>query len=243
MRVGVYIDGFNLYYGGRGICGRSTPGWRWLDLRKLSNSLIANNSNWPGASLAHVVFCSARINGALNQDGQLRQDAYLRALKQSNSVDELSMGNYVSRTSIAPLATPNKRGKPILTTPGWPIMIKDGQGAHQPGAVFMASVARREEKGSDVNVASHLLIDVLDGAVDAAIVISNDSDLAFPVKSMRQRVPLGVVNPTVGQTAGKLKGQASEGAGQHWWYQLQPSDLTNAQLPAQVGRVRRPVGW
>ena len=107
----------------------------------------------------------------------------------------------------------------------------------------MASVARREEKGSDVNVASHLLIDVLGGTVDAAIVVSNDSDLAFPIKSMRQRVPLGVVNPTVGQTAGKLKGQASEGVGRHWWYQLQPSDLTNAQLPAQVGRVTRPVGW
>jgi hypothetical protein len=28
MRVGVYIDGYNLYSGGRG-----TGGWRWLDLR------------------------------------------------------------------------------------------------------------------------------------------------------------------------------------------------------------------
>ena len=183
MRVGVYIDGFNLYYGGRRICGRSTPGWRWLDLRKLSNSILANNSNWPGASLAHIVFCSARINGALNQDGQLRQDAYLRALKQSNSVDELSMGNYVSRTSIAPLATPNKKGKPILATPAWPIMIKDGQGVHQPSAVFMACVARREEKGSDVNVASHLLIDVLNGVVDAAIVISNDIEVVLKLYS------------------------------------------------------------
>jgi hypothetical protein len=143
MRIGVYIDGFNLYYGGRGICGRSTSGWRWLDLRKLSNSLLANNSNWPGASLVHVVFCSTRINGALNQDGQLRQDTYFRALEQSNSVDEVSKGNYVSRTSIAPLATANKRGKPILTTPAWPIKIKDRQGVEQPDAMFMVSVARR----------------------------------------------------------------------------------------------------
>lgn len=243
MRVGVYIDGFNLYYGGRGICGRSAPGWRWLDLRKLSSSLLANNSHWPETSLAHVVLCSARINGAPNQNRQRRQDAYFKALMQSNSVDELSMGNYVSRTSIAPLATPDRKGKPVLTTPGWPIMIKDARGANQPGAVFMASVARREEKGSDVNVASHLLIDVLDKVVDAAIVISNDSDLEFPIKSMRKRVPLGVVNPTVGQTAGKLKGQASEGVGQHWWYQLQRSDLTNAQLPEQVGDATRPTAW
>jgi hypothetical protein len=33
VRIGVYVDGFNLYYGARGLCGRGTPGWRWLDLR------------------------------------------------------------------------------------------------------------------------------------------------------------------------------------------------------------------
>jgi hypothetical protein len=47
MRVGVYVDGFNLHYGARGLCGRSTPGWRWLDLRALSTDLIGNQS--PGA--------------------------------------------------------------------------------------------------------------------------------------------------------------------------------------------------
>ena len=40
----------------------------------------------------------------------------------------------------------------------------------------MVSVARREEKGSDVNVATHLLIDACDNNIEAAVVISNDSD-------------------------------------------------------------------
>jgi hypothetical protein len=31
MRVGVDVDGFNLYYGARALCGRGTPDWRWLD--------------------------------------------------------------------------------------------------------------------------------------------------------------------------------------------------------------------
>jgi hypothetical protein len=44
VRVGVYIDGFNLYYGGRGLCGRSTPGWRWLDIRRLASTLIKEQS-------------------------------------------------------------------------------------------------------------------------------------------------------------------------------------------------------
>lgn len=37
----------------------------------------------------------------------------------------------------------------------------------------MASVATYKEKGSDVNVGAHLLVDVL-GGFDAAVVISND---------------------------------------------------------------------
>jgi len=44
-------------------------------------------------------------------------------------------------------------------------------GTPVPDATFMASVATYEEKGSDVNVASHLLIDVLASGFDAAVVI------------------------------------------------------------------------
>ena len=46
MNVGVYVDGYNLYYGGRGICGRGLSGWRWLDLRAMASSLITLQSGW-----------------------------------------------------------------------------------------------------------------------------------------------------------------------------------------------------
>jgi uncharacterized LabA/DUF88 family protein len=239
----VYVDGFNLYYGARGLCGRSTPGWRWLDLRKLADAIVAAQSDWDGAMIDRIVYCTARINGASNANRQRDQDVYLRALQASGAVDELSMGNYVSRVSTAPLATADKRGRPILTNPSWPVMVQDSCGAPQPGAVFMASVARREEKGSDVNVASHLLIDVLEKRIDAAVVVSNDSDLAFPVLEARKRVPLGLVNPTVGYRAGKLGGAPTDGVGSHWWYQLKIGDLTRAQLPPAIGHITRPAGW
>lgn len=243
MRVGVYIDGFNLYYGARGLCGRSTPGWRWLDLRQLAANLVTAQSNWTGAQIDRVVYCTARISGASNPSGSRDQDTYLRALTAANAVDEISMGTYVARVSTAPLATADQKGRPILTTPSWPIMVRDGAGLDQPHATFMASIARREEKGSDVNVASHLLLDTLQRTIDAAIVISNDSDLAFPVIQARLRVPVGTVNPTKSYRAGKLGGTAADGAGNHWWYQLQPADLTSAQLPQTIGRLSRPNGW
>jgi hypothetical protein len=44
----------------------------------------------------------------------------------------------------------------------------------------MVSHVHREEKGSDVNVGAHLLLDILQGDVEAAIVVSNDSDLSVP---------------------------------------------------------------
>jgi hypothetical protein len=51
VRIGVYIDGFNLYYGARGLCGRGASGWRWLDLRGLAVDLAGRRSNWPGAQI------------------------------------------------------------------------------------------------------------------------------------------------------------------------------------------------
>lgn len=243
MRVGVYIDGFNLYYGARGICGKSTPGWRWLDLRALSTAVVMASSGWVSPAVSRVVYCSARISGASNPGGQRDQDTYLRALKAHGSVDELAMGQYVARVATAPLATPDSKGRPVLTTSQWPVMIQDGVGQAVPNARFMASVARREEKGSDVNVATHLLLDVLQGAVDAAVVISNDSDLKLPVEEARKRVPVGLVNPSRNYPAGALNGSATAGAGHHWWYQLTRNDLASAQLPATLGRLTRPVGW
>jgi uncharacterized LabA/DUF88 family protein len=107
----------------------------------------------------------------------------------------------------------------------------------------LVSYANREEKGSDVNVAAHLMLDVLSGHVDAAIVISNDSDLRFPVEQARRHVPVGVINPSRNYLAGDLRGNPAEGAGRHWWACLTPSDLRNHQLPDPVGLYRRPSGW
>lgn len=54
-----------------------------------------------------------------------------------------------------------------------------------------------EEKGSDVNLASHLLIDGFRARYDLAVVISNDGDLKEPVRFVREdlKAPVGVLNP------------------------------------------------
>ncbi len=206
-------------------------------------SVIGTHSRWPVPHALRIVYCSARISGASNPNGQQDQDTYLRALVASGAIDQLEMGAHVTRVSTAPLAVGGRRGRPTLVTPAWPVMVRDPAGRPVPQAQFMVSVARREEKGSDVNVASHLLLDVLRGNVDSAVVISNDSDLSFPIQETRKLVPVGLVNPTKGYRAGALAGKAAEGVGRHWWYQLAATDLYCAQLPTVVGKLTRPMGW
>ena len=244
MRLGVYIDGFNLYYGGRGICGRGTPGWRWLDLRDLAARLIARRISLRGASIARLVYCTAQIDQATNPSGYADQDVYLRALRASSAVDQIEMGYYVTRVKYAPLAVRGSgaRGLPRLIVPQWPLMVHAANGA-PAGEYFMVSVADREEKGSDVNVASHPLVDVLTEQIDAAIVISNDSDLRFPVEFARTRVPVGLVNPTKKHLAGSLRGTQADGGGGHWWYQLCETDFRRCQLADPAGGFAKPLGW
>lgn len=57
-------------------------------------------------------------------------------------------------------------------------MVEDANGNPVPDATFMIS-SPTVKKGSDADVAAHPLVDVLTGVVDAAVVVSNDSDLEF----------------------------------------------------------------
>lgn len=243
MKVGVYIDGFNLYYGARETCGKGTSGWRWLDLRSLAEDLIGRRTNWQGATVERLVYCTARISAASNRDGSEEQDIYLKALRAGNVVDLIEYGHYVARVKTAPLATENKSGKPVLASSTWPVMVQDRNGSPVPHARFMVSYAHREEKGSDVNVASHLLLDALGGEIDAAVVISNDSDLRFPIQQVRERIPVGTVNPSKRYTAGALRGEPSGGVGRHWWAQLKKADFEAHQLADPCGGYDKPSPW
>lgn len=244
MRVGVYIDGFNLYYGGRGLMGGpGMAGWKWLNLRQMAASVIARRSGWANAQVTRVVYCTARSDGSSNPGVPADQEVYLRALQAAKAVDEITHGYHVSRVKYAPLAVKDRHGKPALIQADWPLQVNDSKGQRVTGASFMVSVAHREEKGSDVNVASHLLLDLMHKRTDAAVVISNDSDLAFPLSESRKVVPVGLINPSRKYLAGALRGSPSDGVGGHWWYKLTVTDLTSAQLPDPVGGLSKPYDW
>ena len=58
-------------------------------------------------------------------------------------------------------------------------------------------VFKTEEKGSDVNLAAHLLLDGFRNKYECAIVMSGDSDLVTPIRMVRDELkkPVGILNP------------------------------------------------
>lgn len=80
-------------------------------------------------------------------------------------------------------------------------------GSNPPKSVW---VDKTEEKGSDVNIAAHLLRDGFKGAFEAAVLLTNDSDLVEPVKIVRRELGLSIVilNPHQHHSAG-LRAEAN----------------------------------
>lgn len=191
-----------------------------------------------------MTYCTARVDAVTSPSAHADQDVYLKALLATGSVDWIEYGTYVARTKTGLLAMDDpKTRRPVVQRSGWPLMVRDARGTDVPNATFMVRYLHLEEKGSDVNLASHLLLDALSSAADAVVVVSNDSDLAFPIKAVRDRVPVGLVNPHTGHTAGDLKGRKSEGVGDHWWWRLNGGFYRRHQLPNPAGRFTKPTAW
>lgn len=82
-------------------------------------------------------------------------------------------------------------GARLVTSPSEPLAKKLADGSRE---VVMALVT--EEKGSDVSMGAHIVWDACHSLSEAAVVISNDSDLQTPVKmAMDFGLEVIVINP------------------------------------------------
>ena len=99
-----------------------------------------------------------------------RQQAYLRALRTTPNIS-IIYGHFLTHSV-----------RMVLT------------GTNPPKKVW---VDKTEEKGSDVNIAAHLLNDGFQGRYEVAVLVSNDSDLMEPVRIVRKEMnlPVGILNP------------------------------------------------
>ncbi len=103
-------------------------------------------------------------------------------------------------------------------------------------------VIKTEEKGSDVNLATYLLLDAFRGDFDQAIVVSNDSDLAEPIRIVQTEFgfAVGVFNPH--------KRRAYEIAKvARFMRDIHATTVAASQFPPVLvdaqGTFSKPIGW
>ena len=107
----------------------------------------------------------------------------------------------------------------------------------------VVKVIKVEEKGSDVNIASHLLLDAFQNAYDVAAVLSNDSDLIEPIRIATQVLgkPVGLLSPVANPNPG-LRSVSS------FVRRISVSDVAASQFPSPItlpdGRLlHKPPSW
>jgi hypothetical protein len=112
-----------------------------------------------------------------------------------------------------------------------------------PGRQQYARVIKTEEKGSDVNLAAHVIHDGHEGLYQVAILITNDSDLAEPVKIIRNELhlPVGVLNPIPARPSHELQKLAT------FVKPIRRGAIAASQFPDvltdSIGTFHKPATW
>lgn len=141
--------------------------YKWLDLQALCKVMIPSNT------VIGFKYFTARVQARPDDPSQpMRQLIYLRALQTLPNL-QIIFGHYLSHVVSMPLVRPLPNGRRFI------------------------EVVKTEEKGSDVNLATHLLMDAFDNAFECAVVISGDSDLKAPIHFVQSKFhkTVGVLNP------------------------------------------------
>jgi uncharacterized LabA/DUF88 family protein len=170
----------------------------------------------PSDTLQQIKYFSARVSARPTKLTSAHdQGLYIRALKTIPNLT-IQYGHFLTHTVPMYLAavTPPKRV--------W--------------------VEKTEEKGSDVNLASHLVRDAFRKEFEVAVLITNDSDLAEPVRIVAEelKIPVGILNPHQHHSK-ELQRYAT------FVKRIRQGHLVASQFPATLrdakGEFSKPEGW
>ncbi|MDE2900924.1 MAG: NYN domain-containing protein [Chloroflexota bacterium] len=204
----------NVYIDGFNLYYRAVRGtpYRWLDLGKLAGLLL------PRQQVNRIRYFTALVKNRPNDPTQAqRQQAFLRVLTTVPSLT-IHYGSFLEGTKRRPLAHPS------------------------PSLPQIVEIVDTEEKGSDVNLATYLLLDGFERDYDQAVVISNDSDLTLPIQMVRDKLGMrvGVIDPSARRSFG-LASAAT------WYRHLRQGVLKISQFPDTLhdarGPITKPASW
>lgn len=187
--------------------------YKWLDIHKLCKLLLPKNE------IIKIKYFTALVTARPKDvDQPNRQQMYLRALR-TIPILEIIYGHFLEHEIMMPLVNPTSDGQKY------------------------ARVIKTEEKGSDVNIAAHMINDGYMGRYEVAVVLSNDSDLVEPIKIVRQELkfPVGVLNPIPNHPSHELQKFAS------FMKPIRKGVLSVSLFPERMrdvsGTFRKPFKW
>jgi hypothetical protein len=171
----------------------------------------------PDDTIDCIRYFTARISSRSGDPGApARQQAYLSALQTIPQIN-IHYGRFIAKTKVRPLV------EDIST---------------------YVEVHDTEEKGSDVNLATYLVHDGWSDLYDAALVMSQDTDLCEPIRLVRDDLQrrVGIAWLDGREPGRRLRSVAS------FIRHVTPARLAAAQLPDPImgnrgHLIRRPEGW
>jgi uncharacterized LabA/DUF88 family protein len=186
--------------------------YKWLDVNKLCHLLLPKND------IIEIKYFTAKVKARLSDPTQhVRQQTYLRALGTLPNVSVV-YGHFLSHPVNMLLANPPAAGSKYV------------------------SVIKTEEKGSDVNLATELLVDGFKNKYDVAVLITNDSDLLSPIKVVKSELNklVGILNPQK-NPSNVLKQEAN------FFKPIRQGVLVSSQFPQTLtdekGTFHKPNSW
>jgi uncharacterized LabA/DUF88 family protein len=186
--------------------------FKWLDITKMCRTLLPNHN------ILRVKYYTARVSARPEDPLQpLRQQTLLRALRTTPGL-EIIYGRFLQSNRWARLVTP----------------LGDG--------TTTVLVVKTEEKGSDVNLATHLIHDGHLGQYEAAVIVSNDTDLIEPVRIARYELgkTVGMLNPHKRPSRELMKQM-------HFVKNIRAGVLASCQFPDILtdaeGQFMKPDSW
>jgi uncharacterized LabA/DUF88 family protein len=193
--------------------------YKWLDISALCQHLF------PNCTVNKIrYFTSIVLRFQHNWGAPDRQDVYLRALRTLPNVIIHRDGWFAKHAVL------------------WPIfpIVYDAK-----NRMKLVRVLKLEEKRTDVDLATWLLIDCFENDFDDAVVISNDSDLVPAIDAVNNRYgrPVWMVNPHFHSKPHRHLVAAS--SGHHTG--INRSALAACQLPTTLsdsaGQITKPATW
>lgn len=185
--------------------------YKWLDLKSLCQKVLA-----PTHKIESIKYFTAIVSGKDDPKKPIRQQTYIRALEKYTPEISVYYGYFLSNSTWLPLAKPSSDQKYI-------------------------QVIKTEEKGSDVNLAIHLLNDAWLNKYDCAVIISNDSDLAEAINLVKQqhKKKIGLILPPRCYPSKKLMSKVDFIKG------IRKNAIISSQLPDTIPgtNIHKPNTW